>query len=91
MQHSRLILLQALIVMVEQQCFLSSKNKTNNKQLQIFHKTQRVSCKMETEKIINLLNDSSDHPLSLQIKNVTLLIAKQQTSFLKKNRTPPSL
>ena len=36
--------------------------KTQDKQLLIFHKTLRVSCKMETQKIINLLNDSSDHP-----------------------------
>ena len=42
---------------MKQQCFSSSKNQ--KKQLLNFHKILWVSCKMETQKIINLLNDLS--------------------------------
>ena len=42
---------------MKQQCFSSSKDK--NKQLLNFHKILWVSSKMETQKIINLLNDLS--------------------------------
>ena len=44
--------------MIEQQCFSSLRNR--KKQLLNFHKILLVSYKMETQKIINLLNDSSN-------------------------------
>ena len=42
--------------MIEQQYFPSSRNQ--KKQLSNFHKIVLVSYKMETQKIINLLNDA---------------------------------
>ena len=43
---------------MKEQCFLSLKNQ--KKQLLNFYKILWVSYKMETQKIINLLNDSSN-------------------------------
>ena len=43
---------------IEQQCFLSLRNQ--KKQLSNFHKILCVSYKIETQKIINLLYDSSN-------------------------------
>ena len=48
----------ANLKMIEQQCFSSLRNQ--KKQLLNFHKILSVSYKMETQKIINLLNDSSN-------------------------------
>ena len=44
--------------MIEEQCFSSLRNQ--KKQLLNFHRILRVSHKMETQKIINLLNDSTN-------------------------------
>ena len=44
---------------MKQQCFLSLKNK--KKRPLNFHKTLWVSYKMETQKIINLLNEESKY------------------------------
>ena len=49
---------------MKQQCFLSSKNQ--KKQLLNFQKTLWVSYKMETQKIINLLNISINEEQWLQ-------------------------
>ena len=52
---------------MEKQGFSSLKNQ--KKQLLTFHKIQYVSDKMETEKIINLLNDSSNEESKFATKN----------------------
>ena len=44
--------------MIEEQCFSSLRDQ--KKQLLNFHRILRVSHKMETQKIINLLNDSTN-------------------------------
>ena len=56
--------------MIEQQCFSSLKNK--KKQLLNFHKILWISYKKETQKIINLLNDSTIEESKFAIKNVML-------------------
>ena len=60
---------------MKQQCFSSSKNK--NKQLLNFHKILWVSCKMETQKIINLLNDLSNEESKFATKK--WYVIKSQT------------
>ena len=55
--NSKLISLVSLKKIMEQQCISSLKNQ--KEQLFVFHKILWVSYKMETQKIINLLNDSS--------------------------------
>ena len=52
--------------MIKQQCFSLLRNK--KKQLLNFHKILRVSYKMGTQKIINLLNDSSNEELKFATK-----------------------
>ena len=52
--------------MIEQQCFSSLKNQ--KKQLLNFHKILWVSYKIETQKIINLLNDLSNEDTQFATK-----------------------
>ena len=52
--------------MIEKQCFSSLKNQ--KKQLLNFHKILWVSYKKETQKIINLLNDSTTEESKFAIK-----------------------
>ena len=52
---------------MEQQCFSSLKNQ--EKPLLIFYKILWVSYKMETQKIINFLNDSSNEEYKFATKN----------------------
>ena len=52
--------------MIKQECFLSLRN--HKKQLWNFHKILLVSYKMETQKIINLLNDSSNEESTFATK-----------------------
>ena len=54
--------------MKKQKCFSSLKNL--KKQLLNFHKTMWVLSKMGTQKIINLLNDSSNGESKFTTKNV---------------------
>ena len=53
--------------MKEQQCFSSMKNQ--EKQFLNFYKISWVSYKMETQKIINLFNDSSNEESKFCTKN----------------------
>ena len=50
----------------DQQCFSSLRNQ--KKKLLIFHKILWVSYKIETQKIINLLNDSSNEESKFSTK-----------------------
>ena len=52
--------------------------KNQKKQLLIFHKILEVSNKMETQKITNLLNDSSNEESKFATKNGMLWTVKQQ-------------
>ena len=63
----QLILLVNLKEIMEQQCFSSLKNQ--KEQLLNFHKILWVSYKIETQKIINLLNDSSNEKSKVATKN----------------------
>ena len=61
---------------MKQQCFSSIKNQKN--QLLNFYKILWVSYKMETEKIINFLNDSSNEESKFATKNGMLYTVKQK-------------
>ena len=63
----KIILLVTLKKIMEQQCFSSLKNQ--KKQLLIYHKILQTSYKIGTQKIINLLNDSSNKESKLATKN----------------------
>ena len=52
---------------MKQQCF--SSLKIQKKQLLNFHKILWVSYKLETQKIINLLNDSTNKESKFSTKN----------------------
>ena len=52
---------------MKQQCF--SSLKTQKKQLLNFHKILWVSYKLETQKIINLLNDSTNKESKFPTEN----------------------
>ena len=82
----KLILLVSLKKILEQQCFSSSKNQ--KKQLLIFYKILQVSYKMETQTIINLLNDSSNKESKLTttkyvIDSQTAKDTYSQNNFIK--------
>ena len=64
--NNKLVLLTNL-KMMKQQCFLSSKNQ--KKQLLNFYKILWVSYKMETQNIINLLNNSTTEESKFATKN----------------------
>ena len=55
-----------------------SSFRKQKKQLLIFHKMLQVSDKMETQKIINLLNDSSNEESKFATKNGMASAFKQQ-------------
>ena len=59
---------------MEQQCFSSLRNQ--KKQLLIFHK--RVSYKIETQKIINLLSDLSNEESKCGTENGMLWTVKKE-------------
>ena len=61
---------------MRQQCFLSFKNQ--KKQLLNFYEILLASSKMETEKVIDLLNDSNNKESKFAAKNGMLQTVKQQ-------------
>ena len=61
---------------MKQQCSSSLENQ--KKQLSNFHKDLQASQKMETEKIINLLKDSSNEKSKFATKNGMLQTVNQQ-------------
>ena len=68
--------------MTKQQCFSLLRNQ--KKQLFNFYKVLRVSYKMETQKIINLLNDSSNEESNWLQKSGMSQTAKQQKVITSK-------
>ena len=61
---------------MERQYFSSLKNQ--KKQISIFHKILQVPFKMETQKIIKLMNYSSNDKSKFATKNGMLQTVKQQ-------------
>ena len=61
---------------MERQYFSSLKNQ--KKQISIFHKILQVPFKMETQKIIKLMNYSSNDKSKFATKNGMLRTVKQQ-------------
>ena len=61
---------------MERQYFSSLKNQ--KKQISIFHKILQVPFKMETQKIIKLMNYSSNNKSKFATKNGMLQTVKQQ-------------
>ena len=68
---------------MEQKCSLLLKKQ--RKRLLIFHKLLEALHEMETQKFVNLLNDSSDFPSKFATKKWYIMDSESKGNYAKEN------